>query len=72
MNDKLLASALSLQPEHITSKHGYTFSFTLKLTTILLQKLTFYVWNVKQKYDGKDQNTLYWYYGAYVATNKQI
>ena len=33
--------------------YKYTFSFTLKLTTTLLQKLaTFYMWKVKQKDDG--------------------
>ena len=33
--------------------YKYTFSFTLNLTTTLLQKLaTFCTWNVKQKDDG--------------------
>ena len=33
--------------------YRYTFRFTLKLTTTILQNLaTFYMWNVKQKDDG--------------------
>ena len=52
--------------------YSYTFSFTLKLTTTLLQKLaTFYVWIVKQKDDEMDQNTLHCCYGNYVTTNQQ-
>ena len=50
----------------------YTFIFTLKLTTALLQKLaTFHMWNVKQKDDGIDQNTFHCSYGEYVTTNQQ-
>ena len=53
--------------------YGYTFSFTLKLANSLLQKLaTFYIWNVKQKDDGVDQNTLHCCYGDYMTTNQQI
>ena len=52
--------------------YRHTFSFTLKLTTTLLQKLaTFHMWNVKQKDDGIDQNTLHCCYGEYVAAKKQ-
>ena len=41
--------------------YRYTFSFTLKLTATLLQKFaTFHMWNVKQKDNGMDQNTLQW------------
>ena len=37
----------------------YIFSFTLKLITTLPQKLAiFHIWNVKQKDDRMDQNTL--------------
>ena len=44
----------------------------MKLTTALLQKLaTFHMWNVKQKDDGIDQNTLHCSYGEYVTTNEQ-
>ena len=36
--------------------YRYTFSFTLKLITALLQKLaTFYIWNIKQKDDEMDK-----------------
>ena len=36
--------------------YKYTFSFTLKLITALLQKLTtFYIWNIKQKDDEMDK-----------------
>ena len=52
--------------------YRYTFSFTLKLTTTLLQKLaTFHMWNTKQKDDGMDQYALHSCYGKYVATNQQ-
>ena len=52
--------------------YRYTFSFTLKLTTTLLQKLaTFHMWNVKQKDDGIDQNTLHCCYGEYVTAKQQ-
>ena len=52
--------------------YRYTFSFTLKLATTLLQKLgTIYMWNVKQKDDGMDQDTLHCCYGKYVTTNQQ-
>ena len=38
--------------------YRYTFIFTLKLITALLQRLAiFYTWNVKQRNDGFDQNT---------------
>ena len=51
--------------------YRYNFSFTLKLTTTLLQKLaTFHMWNVKQKNDGMDQNTIHCCYGEYVTTNQ--
>ena len=51
----------------------YTFSFTLKLITTLLQKLaTFSMWNIKLKDDEIDQNTLHKSYGEYVTTNQQI
>ena len=44
--------------------YKYTFSFTLKIRTRILQKLaTFYMWNVKQKVNGVDQNTRHYYYG---------
>ena len=52
--------------------YRYIFSFTLKLITALLQKLAiFHIWNVKQKDDGMDQNTLHCCYDEYVATNQQ-
>ena len=52
--------------------YRYTFSFTLKLATTLLQKLgTIYMWNVKQKDDGMDQDMLHCCYGKYVTTNQQ-
>ena len=52
--------------------YTYTFSFTLKLTTTLLQKLAiFYMWNVKQKDNGMDQNTPHCYYSEYVTTKQQ-
>ena len=36
----------------------YTFSFTLRLTSTLLQKLAkFYMWNVKQEDDGMNQKS---------------
>ena len=36
--------------------YRYTFSFTVKLITALLQKLaTFYIWNIKQKDDEMDK-----------------
>ena len=51
--------------------YRYNFSFTLKLATTLLQKLaTFHMWNVKQKDDGMDQNTIHCCYGEYVTTNQ--
>ena len=46
----------------------YIFSFTLK--TRKLQKLTFYMWNVK-KDNGMEENTLHCCYGDYVTTNQQ-
>ena len=50
----------------------YAFSFALKLTTTLLQKLaTFHMRNVKKKDDGIDQNTLHYCYGEYMTTNQQ-
>ena len=49
--------------------YRYIFSFALKLTTTLLQKFSiFHIWNVKQKDDEMDQNTLYYCYDEYVAT----
>ena len=52
--------------------YRYNFSLTLKLTTTLLQKLAiFYIWNVKRKDDGMEQNTLYNCDDEYVATNQQ-
>ena len=52
--------------------YRYAFSFTLKLTTALFQKLaTFRMWNVKQKDDGIDQNTFHGCYSEYVTTNQQ-
>ena len=52
--------------------YRYIFSFTLKLITTLLQKLTiFHIWNVIQKDDGMEQNTLYCRYDEYVTTNQQ-
>ena len=46
----------------------YSFaSFTLELTTTLLQLATFYIWNVKPKDDGMDQNTLHYCYGVKLA-----
>ena len=48
--------------------YRYIFSFALKLLTTLFQKLAiFYIWNVKKKDDGMDQNTLYCCYDEYVA-----
>ena len=45
------------------------FSFTSKLITTLLQKLAiFHIWNVKQKDDGMDQNTLHCFRDEYMAT----
>ena len=50
----------------------YAFSFALKLTTTLLQKLAaFHMRNVKKKDDGIDQNTLHCCYGEYMTTNQQ-
>ena len=44
----------------------------MKLRTKIVQKLaTFFMWNVKQKDDGIDQNTLCCY-GYYVTTNQEI
>ena len=52
--------------------YSYIFSFTLILTTTLLQKLaTFHDWNVKQKDDGMGQNTLHCCYGEYVTTGRR-
>ena len=52
--------------------YRYTFSFTLKLTTTLLQKLaTFHMWNTKQKEDGMDQNAMHSWFGKYVTINQQ-
>ena len=52
--------------------YRYIFSFTLKLTTALLQKLAiFHICNVKQKDDGIDQLTHQCCYDEYVATNQQ-
>ena len=37
--------------------YRYTFSFRFKLTALLFQKLaTFYMWILKGKNDGEDQN----------------
>ena len=48
----------------------YTFSFKLKLTITLLQKLAkLYVWNVKQNEDGIDKNTLHRCYSDYMTSN---
>ena len=53
--------------------YRYIFSSTLKLIATLFQKLAiFHIWNVKQKDDGMDQNTLYCCYDEYTATNQQI
>ena len=50
----------------------YSFSFTLTLAASLLQNLAkLYIWNVKQKDDGVDQNTLHCCYGDYMTTNQQ-
>ena len=50
--------------------YRYIFNFTLKLITTLLQKLAiFHIWNVKQKNDGMDQNTLHCCNDNYVGTN---
>ena len=50
----------------------YTFSFTLKLRTAVLQKLgIFYMWNARQKDDGMDQNILQCCYAGYVTTYQQ-
>ena len=52
--------------------YRYTSSLTLKLTNSLLQKVaTFYTWDVKQKDDEMDQNTLHCGYGNYATTNQQ-
>ena len=52
--------------------YTYIFNFTLKLITTLLQKLAiFHTWNVKQKDDGMDQNTLHCCHDEYVAANQQ-
>ena len=46
--------------------YRYTFSFTLKLLTTLLEKLPiFHIWNVKQNDDKIDQNTLHCCYDEY-------
>ena len=51
----------------------YIFSLTFKLVTTLLQKLAmFHIWNVQQKNDGMDQNTLDCCYDEHVAANQQI
>ena len=70
--------AETTKPENcVTSMNveRYTFSFTLKLTNTLLQKLaTFYMSNVKQKHDRMDHYTLYCCHGDdgdYVTTNQQ-
>lgn len=53
--------------------YRFNFSFTLKLTTLLLQKLaTFCMWIVKQKEDKMDKNTLHSFYGDYTTMNQQI
>ena len=50
----------------------YIFTLTLKLIARLLQKLAiFHIWNVKQKDDGMDQNTIHCCYDEYVTTNQQ-
>ena len=52
--------------------YRYIFSLTLKLITTLPQKLAiFHMWNVNQKDDGMDQNTLHCCYDECVATNQQ-
>ena len=49
----------------------YIFSLTLMLITTLLKKLAIlHIWNVKQKDDELDQNTLHCCYDEYVATNQ--
>ena len=54
----------------IPCMYRYTFSFTLKLATKLLQKLAkFYMHIVKQRDDGLNQYTLHGCYGDYVTTN---
>ena len=51
--------------------YRYTFRFTFKLTTTLLQEIeTFYMWDVKQKDDGMEQNTLHCCDGDFVTTNQ--
>ena len=52
--------------------YRYIFSLTLKLITTLPQKLAiFNMWNVNQKDDRMDQNTLHCCYDESVATNQQ-
>ena len=52
--------------------YRYAFSFTMKLTATLLQRVaTFYMWKVKQKDDGINRNTFGCCYGYYVTTNQQ-
>ena len=52
--------------------YRYIFSLKLKLITTLPQKLAiFHIWNVNQKDDGMDQNTLHYCYDECVATNQQ-
>ena len=52
--------------------YRHTFSFTLKLTIELLQKLTtFYVCNVKQKDYRMDHSTFHCCYSEFVTRNQQ-
>ena len=52
--------------------YRHTFSFTLKLTTELLQKLTtFHICNVKQKDYRMDHSTFHCCYGEFVTRNQQ-
>ena len=51
--------------------YRYAFSFTMKLTITLLQRVaTFYMWKVKQKDGGINRNTFDCCYGYYVTTNQ--
>ena len=51
--------------------YKYTFSFTLKLITALLQKITtFYIWNIKQKDDEMDK--IIWWMMRWIRLVKQL
>ena len=56
----------------VSSMYRCNFSFRMNLTATLLQNLaSFYMWNVKYKDDGMDQNTLHCRYDDQVTMNHQ-